>query len=262
MVSSPDYPDPMKTAQAQAGLNLDTATTQQLTNMTNQVTPNGTLTYNQTGVTGFTDSNGKWIEIPQFTATTSLTPQQQAIFDTNQQTQSNIATIGKDQSARIGDLLGTPLDLNNHDIENHLYDLGAQRLDPRFASEEDALRTRLANSGIQAGSDAWNREMSNFNQSKNDAYNSLLLNGRGEAVQEMLTQRNQPINEISALLSGSQVSQPSFVGTPQAQVAGTNFTGLVGQEYAADQAAYGASMGGLFGLLGAPFSMFSFGGKK
>lgn len=260
MVSSPSYPDPMQTAQAQAGLNQSTATTQQLLNQTNQVTPTGTLNYEQTGTTGFYDSNGRWVSVPQFTATTKLTPQQQAIFDTNQQTQQNIAGIGRDQSARIGDLLGTPLDLSNDTISNYLYDLASPRMDSQWSSSEDALRSRLANSGIKAGSDAYDREFANFSQAKSDAYNNLLLSGRGQAVQEMLAARNQPINEISALLSGAQVSMPQFTSTPQAGVDGVNYSGLVNQKYQADLASSQAKsqmLGGLFGLAGKAITGFA-----
>lgn len=254
---SPDYPDPMTTAQAQAGLNQDTATTQQLLNMTNQVTPTGTLSYQQTGNTGFVDSNGKWVSIPRYTATTELTPEQQSIFNTNQETQANIAGIGRDQSARIGSLLSTPLDLSNTSVEDRLWDLASSRMDPQWAQSEEGLRARLANSGIKAGSDAYNREFANFSQAKNDAYNQLLLNGRGQAVQEMLTERNQPINEISALLSGSQVSMPSFTSTPQTSVGGVDYSGLVDSKYKADAASQAAMLGGLFGLAGAGVSAFS-----
>ena len=47
--SAPEAPDPYATAQAQAQFNNQTAQTQQALNMVNQVTPYGTLTYEQTG---------------------------------------------------------------------------------------------------------------------------------------------------------------------------------------------------------------------
>ena len=253
----PPAPDPVATAKAQANLNQSTATTQQLLNQTNQVTPTGTLTYNKTGDNSFTDANGKTVTVPQFTATTSLTPEQQAIFNTNQGTEQNIANIGKDQSAKIGDLLGQPLQLGNDATEARLMDLGTKRLNPQFDRDEEALRTRLANSGIRAGSSAFDAEMNNFNQRKNDALDQLLLTGRNQANQEMLTERNQPINEITALMSGSQVSNPTFQNTPNTGVAGVDYTGMVNNNYNAAMNAYNqniaqsnAAMGGLFGLGG------------
>lgn len=254
---TPTPPDPVATANAQAGMNRDTATASQLTNMTNQVGPDGSLTFGQTGTNSYVGSDGRRVEIPQFTATTSLSPQGQQIHDTNLQTQLSLAGIGRDQASKIGGILGTNVNLNNDEVEGRLMDLGSRRLDPMFARNEDALRTRLTNSGIMPGSEAWNAEMRSFNQGKNDAYDNLLLTGRGQSVNEILTERNQPLNEISALLSGSQVSRPTFTSTPQTQVAGVDYGGMVNSNYqgqvqqqAIRQAGDNALMGGLFGLAG------------
>jgi hypothetical protein len=237
--------------------------------MTNQYTPEGSVKYNQIGTQKLSDGFGGFIDAPQWESIQSYSPEQQKIYDTNTQTKQNIATIGRDQSARIGDLLGKPMDTSNEAVESRLFELGSKRLDPQFARNEESLRTRLANSGIRQGSDAWNAEMSGFGQQKNDAYNNLLLQGRGQAMQEMTAQRNQPINEVSALMSGSQVSQPNFIGTPQGQVAGVDYGQLVQNKYNADYQAYqsqvgqnNAMMGGLFGLAAAPFSMFKLSDRR
>ena len=254
--SPPTPPDPVATANAQANLNQSTATTQQLLNQTDQFTPNGSLTYDQTGTNSFVDANGKTITVPKFTATTTLSPAQQKINDLLNQTKTNLGQIGVDQSSKIGGLLGTNLNLDTA-TENKIDQLGAARLDPQFARSEDALRTRLANQGIQPGSAAWNAEMTQFGQGKNDAYNQLYLSGRSQGAQEALTERNQPINEISALMSGSQVSQPNFTNTPNTGVAGVDYTGMVNnnfnalnQQYATQVGNQNAAMGGMFGLAG------------
>lgn len=256
-VAAPTPPDPNATAAAQTGMNRDTALSTQLTNMTNQNTPSGSLNYNQTGNNTYVDSTGKTVSIPQFTATQSLSPAEQGIFNTGEQTKQNLADIGQQQSAKIGGILGTNVDLSNNAVEGRLMDLGSKRLDPMFARSDDALRTRLTNQGIMPGSQAWNAEMTQAGQTKNDAYNQLLLTGHGQAVQQALTERNQPLNEISALMSGSQVSQPNFTNTPQTQVAGVDYGGMVNQNYQGQvqqqqiaQSGQNALMGGLFGLAG------------
>lgn len=254
----PTPPDPKVTAAAQTGMNIDTAQAQQLTNQTNQVTPQGSITYSNTGTNSFVNSDGKTVNIPQYTATQTYSPAEQALFDLSNKTKANIGQIGVDQSKAIGTLLGTPIDLNsNSATEARLAQLGASRLDPQFAQSEDALRTKLSNQGLQPGSAAWNAEMQQFGQNKNDAYNQMYLTGHGQAVQEALTQRNQPINEISALLSGSQVSQPSFAQTPTASIASPDYMGAVQNNYNAQLGIYNqqlsqnnAMMGGLFGLAG------------
>lgn len=255
--AAPPAPDPYATAAAQGGMNRDTAQAQQITNMVDQVGPDGSIKYGRTGEESYVDSTGKTVTIPRYTQTTQLSEAQQGIYNTGQQTEQNLANIGRDQSAKIGGILGTNVNLNNEATEARLMELGRKRLDPQFARDEETLRTRLANSGIRQGSAAWDAEMGNFGQRKNDAMNQLALSGRAQAVQEALTERNQPLNEISALMSGSQVSMPTQNNTPQSQVAGVDYSGMVRDNYNAQMqqwqnknANQQAMMGGLFKLGG------------
>lgn len=256
---APDYPsppDPQETAGAQTGTNISTAIANAFLGNVEQVTPGGSLSYDVTGNYDWTDpSTGNSYSIPTFTATQSLSPEAQAIYNTNLETQGNIANIGADQSARIGDLLGTPIDLSNDATESRLMELGRSRLDPALERRRESLRTSLSQQGIKEGSEAFDRAMARAMEGENDAYNQLLLTGRGQAVQEALTERNQPINEITALLSGSQVSQPNFVNTSQPQIPTTDYAGLVNENYnqrlgiAQAENAYNQNLfGGLFGL--------------
>lgn len=230
---APAAPDPAKTAAAQSQSNKDTAVAQYGLNATNQVTPNGNLTYSQSGT---------WADgTPRFTATTSLSPQQQSLYDKGNVTQNNLADIGNQQSAKIGALLNTPVNLNTA-TEGKIDQLGAARLDPQFAREGAALDTQLVNKGIRPGSQAWNDAHTQFSQNKNDAYNQLYLSGRQQGSQEALTERNQPINEISALLSGSQVSQPGFTNTPTPGVAPTDVIGAQQQSLNQQNVGYQANV--------------------
>jgi hypothetical protein len=257
---APAAPDPVKTAQAQSASNKETAVAQYGLNATNQVTPNGSLTYKQIGTWG----DGT----PRFEATTALSPQQQALYDKSNITQNNLADIGTSQSAKIGQLLNSPLDLNTA-TESKIDELGRARLDPQFQREGAALDTSLINKGIRPGSTAWNDAHTQFSQQKNDAYNQLYLSGRGQGAQEALTQRNQPLNEISALLSGSQVSQPGFTNTPQPGVAPTDVIGAQQQSLNQQNVGYqgqlsqnNALMSGLFGLGSAGLGGWAYGGFK
>lgn len=259
MVSSPRPPDPVQTAQAQAGVNLSTAVAQQNLNMVDQVNPWGSVDYQQSGNTRYRDSFGNWVEVPRFTQTTTFTPEQQAIFDSSQQAQTNLANIASEQSDRVGDALSDPFSFNNQDAANWAYDLGAERLDPRFQQQDEALRTRLTNQGIREGSAAWNNAMTREGESRNDAYNQLMLQGRGQAFGEALATRNQPLNELTALLSGSQVSNPASMSgaAPQTQVGGVDYAGMVQDNYQSRLQGHNAMLGGLFGLAGAGAGMFN-----
>src|SRR3954462_1792392 len=102
---APQAPDPAQTASAQGQWNSFTAQQQQAMNMVGQNSPYGSLSYNQTGSTSLTDPNGNQITVPQFTANTTLSPSQQAIFDQTQSAQGNLAGLANDQSAMLKDYL-------------------------------------------------------------------------------------------------------------------------------------------------------------
>lgn len=196
-------------------------------------------------------------DVPRYSATTTLSPEEQKILGQSEGAKLNLATLANNQSAFLNDYLSKPVDLNNNATEARLMELGRSRLDPILAERQQNTEQSLADRGIKMGSAAYDRSMSLDTQGKNDAYNQLLLSGRAQSVQEALAQRNQPINEITALLSGSQVSQPNFVNTPTTGVANTDVAGITNAAYQNKLAAYqtqlqqnNSMMGGLFSLGG------------
>lgn len=200
---------------------------------------------------------GKSYDIPTFSRYTELSDAQKAIKGQNDGASLNLATLGNKLSGTLGDQLTGNFQLGNEAVEGRLFDLGSKRLDPAFAKQEEATRTRLLNSGIREGSDAWNSEMGRMGEQKNDAYNQLLLQGRGQASQELLTEDNQRINQISALMSGGQVSQPNFMGANMASIPTTDNAGIISnydnqklRAWEQSQASMGGMFGGLMGLGG------------
>lgn len=251
-MNKPDAPDPMQTAQAQGGMNRDTAIAQQNLNMINQQTPWGSLTNQQTGTTSYTDSSGKLVTLPTWTQTVNLSPEQQQIFEKGQAAQSNLAGIAKDQSGIVSDTLSTPFSFNNQDAEAWAYDLAQTRIAPQQQRAQQALESQLINRGLRPGTAVWNSELTRMGQQNNDQNNMLALQGREQAFGEALATRNQPLNELSALLSGSQVTNPTstFAQSPQTQVAGVDYSGLVQSNYNQQMQSHNAMLGGLFGLAG------------
>ena len=61
---------------------------------------------------------------------------------------------------------------------------------------------------------------------------------RNQYLQEQYQQRNQPLNEIAALMSGSQVQQPNWLNSPTSQIPTTDFAGIMNANTQAQQAAY------------------------
>ena len=244
--SPPPAPDPAATAAAQSKSNRDTAVTQYGLNATNQVTPQGTLSYNQIGA---------WDDgTPRFEATTAYSPAEQAIYEIGTQTRQNLGNIGASQSAKIGQLLDTPFDVNSA-RDNKISQIQQGFLDPQWSRQQSALETQLINKGIRPGSEQYDNAMSDFSTQRQSAYNQSYLDAYKMAEGSALTQRNQPINEISALLSGSQVSQPSYVTTPTPGVAPTDVIGANQMALNQQNVGYNAQVqralginSGLFGL--------------
>jgi hypothetical protein len=246
---APLPPDPVATAQAQTQMNKETAITQGQMNMVDQSTPYGSLSYTQTG---------SWADgTPKYSASQTLSPEQQALLGQQNEFDRKFNEIGLAQTDKIGGILSKPLDLSNEATEARLMELGRKRLDPMIAQQTNDLRTTLINQGLRPGTEAWDREMTRNDQSRNDAFNQLLLSGRGQAVQEALTERSAPINEITALLNGGQVQNPNFVNTPQTQVANTDYGGMVynsanlaNQNYQQKVGQQNSMLGGLASIAG------------
>lgn len=249
---APKAPDPYQTAQAQSQFNTNTAISQQMLNMVNQTNPYGSVTYDQSGMNSFVGADGKTYTIPQFTQNTTYTPEGQAIFDSTMDAQTNLAQTAANQSAAVRDTLSTPFEFNNQDAADWAYDLAQSRIAPQQQQATSALKTQLVNSGLRPGTAAYEREMTRLTQNQTDQNNQLMLQGRGQAFNEALTTRNQPLNEMSALLSGAQLQNPGAVspGAPQTSVGGVDYSGMVQQNYQNRLQAQQSGLGGLFGLAG------------
>lgn len=260
MSSAPKPTDPKKTSAAQTGSSVSTAIANSfLTNM-NETTPDGTKTFDQSGSYSFTDPyTGQSYDVPRFSVTQTLSDGQQAIKDQQDAASLNLSQLGNNLSGSLSEQLSGNFQLGNEATESRLMDLGSKRLDPMFARRDEDLRTRLSNQGIKVGSAAYDREMGLAGQQENDAYNQLLLQGRGQATQELLTEDNQRINQIGALLNGGQVSTPNFMtgagvqgiqGTDNAAIINTADSARMGawQQKQASLSEGLAGLGGLFSM--------------
>lgn len=258
---APAAPDPVKTAQAQTDSNVKTSTTQQQLNMVDQTNPYGTQSYTQSGT---------WADgTPKFAMNTTLSAPEQRNQDQQWEFDNLTNQLGINQTKKLTGLLDTPFKLDNAATEGRLMELGRKRLDPLLQERNAALESKLYNQGVMPGTEAYTRAMRADTEGQNDAYNQLLLGGRAQAASELTAERNQPINEITALMSGGQVNQPQFGSTPQTSVANTDVAGITQQGYEnslipwkQQNAEKQALMGGLFSLGGAALGGWGRGGFK
>jgi MarR-like DNA-binding transcriptional regulator SgrR of sgrS sRNA len=269
--STPAAPDYAGAAKETAAGNLDAARMATKANRINQVTPYGSLTYSQSG----DDPDAGW------TQTTNLTPQAQETLNKQQALSNQYADIAQTGLAKAREGLENPqLDLSAlparaMNVGQTAQDAIMSRLQPQFANQEEALRTRMANQGITLGSKAYGTEMQQQAQGRNDAMLQAALQGinldqanRSSAMQEQAYMQDRPLNLINALRTGAQVQSPQFQQFAQQQTtAGPNMSQAVGQQYDASMDAYNAQAGqsaglmkGLFGLATAPYGGTALGG--
>jgi hypothetical protein len=123
-------------------------------------------------------------------------------------------------------------------------------------NQRNSLDTRLRNQGLTPGSEAWTNAMREYGMSENDARLGVVNAGGAEqarlygmsqdarqnAMKEMLTQRAVPLNEVQAMLGGSQVQYPQFSAVPQTQSQPVDIAGINQSSYNNQMAQYNAAM--------------------
>lgn len=135
------------------------------------------------------------------------------------------------------------------------------RLQPQIDRENSQLTTQLANQGITQGSEAWKNAMTQQGQAHNDLLAQAASQGIGvgqqarqQALQEQTAMRELPLNEVSALLSGSQIANPQFSGAGVTAAPVSGATAQQGQfasnVYNQQVAQDNSTMSGLYGLGG------------
>jgi hypothetical protein len=129
---------------------------------------------------------------------------------------------------------------------------------------QNVTRQQLGNQAIAQNQQAALQQQQAALAAQNQQYNQLLQSAQfgNTAQQQSLAQqlalRNQPLNEISGLMAGSQIQMPQFQGyqgsniAPAPIFAGAQAAGQAAtQNYGIQQAAANANTSGLFGLAGA-----------
>ncbi|MGL5011793.1 MAG: tail fiber domain-containing protein [Paracoccaceae bacterium] len=233
-------------ATQQAAANREAAIAGTEMSMVNQISPNGTLTYNQTG----TSANNN----PIYTATTTYDPVTQRALDAEKRLdyKTNEASEGLIDRARAG-ILGQNLDISDTAINAKVQGMINPRLGQRFAQDESRLKDSLINRGMREGSQGFNDAMLSFNQGKTDAYTQEGLANRQQAIQEIVLPRNQLINETSGLAGMQQIQGPQFVNTPQTSVAPADYQRVAEAQISAQNAGQQrrqSAYGGLFSAIG------------
>lgn len=200
---APPAPDYAALAQQQGVESRDTAGFNTNINRANQVTPDGSLTW--------TMRPGADPQNPQpgdYTQTTVLSPDQQALYDSNNRIGQNFSNTAEAGLGRVGDAMGqsfnptglpalqtaTPgqyqTSLNRSGLPDLNYGTADSRarveaamrarLEPQLAEQQHGLESQLLNSGLEKGSQAWNSEMDRMGRMRNDAEAQVTAAGGAE----------------------------------------------------------------------------------
>lgn len=272
---APRAPDPAETARAQAAANREATLAGLETGMVNQRTPFGDLTFSEIGTT----DRGN----PRFEAVQTLPEDQMRQIELLNQAGIRFGETANRQLGAASEGLAQPIDFASLGPaptfdEGTRVDAANQimaRLQPQINQDRAALETQLASQGIQRGTEAFRNAMRPFNQQLTDTRLAADIQGgaeaarqfslgqtaRNAALNELVQQRQIPLNETLALLSGTQVRGPQFITPPSANFDAPDIMGAtfaanqIEQQRAAQQAAsQQALMGGLFGLGGSLIS--------
>jgi hypothetical protein len=211
---APDAPDYAAAANAQGSANVNSAVATNRLNQVNQTGPYGSLTYSygtQENGDGYTDpQTGQWI--PQVTASTTLSPDQQRLLDQNNQLSIGLNDLAGKGLGYVDQATSSPLTGNQFDplktglgtmpaIQTGLDYSGVAKIPGQddFSADRDkvvqalmarnkpfldqqrsAAENKLANQGINQGSEAWGYNQTQLGQNENDAAMAALLAGSQE----------------------------------------------------------------------------------
>jgi hypothetical protein len=280
--SPPPAPDYTGAAVAQGIANQEAAIASSRLNNPNVVNPYGTQTWTE----GATAQDRP-------TMTQTFSPQQQALYDQSMQTKGLLGGLGTQGATALQGVIGNQLDLSGapaapgsaEQTRQGAYDAIMSRVNEDTTGQRDQRNSELIAAGIRPGTKAYDDAQNLIGRQYNDArQQAILASGqegqrdfnmdtqrRKDAVAELLLGRQTPLNEINALMSGSQVSNPFAVpGAAQnSNVAPAPLFGAAQSQYGADMNQYNAGaaqnnamMSGLFSLggaaIGAPVGTFKF----
>ena len=221
-MGSPDPPPPPDykgAANEQGAANIETARIQGKMNNPNVNNPLGTQTVTWDG--------------DQPTVNQAYSPEQQAIFDQSNQSKLALGRLNLQGSRALEGVVGKQVSFDGmpaapgsyDDMRKRVIDAQMGRVNEDYGRATDQASSSLIAAGIRPGSVAYNDKIQLLQRGLNDAKQqaegsatsqvqaaqNMDTQRRKDAIAEYLSQRQVPLNEITALTSGSQVSNPFAV---------------------------------------------------
>lgn len=209
----PPAPDPIAVANAQTGTNLSTGIAQANLNRPNQNNPFWSSTSQQTG--GYTDPK-TGIFVPSYTQNFNLGSLGRTLLGQAE----GSATKPLDFSGANNDYIMRGPQAINDEAADAYYKKQAGFLDPDWTQKSRDLEDRLSRQGIPTGSEAYNNAMTNFNNSRTQAYDAartgatatgadaaskmfgMALQGQQQNIAQQQTAQQNPLKLLGQVIGG------------------------------------------------------------
>lgn len=282
---APPPPDYTGAANAQSAASKEIATQNTWANRPNMYTPFGSQTWS--AAAGTDPSTGQ--PITNWTGNISLDPDSQAALDSQQRIDAGKSGAAETLLGQASSSFQKPFDWSGMpqkvDVAAYGKDLGEAQQDaytkmtamqePGRARQRESLDTKLANSGLSRDSEAFKRSQQDladqFTQADKSTMAQALSEGRAneqqrqsqalnannqqsqlrqQAIAEEAQRRGMTLNELNALLTGTQVSMPqmpSFNAATKADAPNLLGAAQAQGQYGLDASKQGTDWGSMLG---------------
>lgn len=144
--------------------------------------------------------------------TQKFSPEQQAIYDAANRVKLSLSNLAGQGAETAHGVVGKPVDFSKiGTTADKTYQALMSRFNEDYARQKDVGHSNLIASGLRPGSKAYDNAMALMERTRTDAEIQAQVQSRKDAIAEMLMERQVPLNEITALMSGSQISNPFAV---------------------------------------------------
>lgn len=145
----------------------------------------------------------------QATITQQYSPAQQAIFDASNTAKLRLSQLAGKGAETASGVVGEPVDFSQvDDPASKYYNALTARATEDYGRNKEELNSKLITAELRPGTQAYDNQAQLLERGYTDAKNQATVQGRQQAISEMLAERQVPLNEITALMSGSQVNNP------------------------------------------------------